>query len=132
MDERRGDQQDTGGDEPRRPYGRREYDRPPPSRSPPRRGRRRYDLPDDGTGREAPGGTGGRFRALRLGIGGGVFLLVAAIAVGLMLWRHGRHLRADGQARAQALQAGPHLFVARVGLGPNTRDVTFPADVRGF
>jgi RND family efflux transporter MFP subunit len=133
MDERR-DKGGSGGEEQRRPYGRREYDRQPGVRSPPRRGRRRYDLPPDGTEREPPGGAGAsrRRRARRLGLGFGVVLVVAAVAAGLMLWRHGRHLRIDGQARARELANGPHLFVATVGLGPNTRDVTFPADVRGF
>jgi RND family efflux transporter MFP subunit len=132
MDERHGPDA-PGGDEPRHPYGRREYDRQPPVRLPPRSGRRRYDLPGD-TGRETPGAAGApeRRRARRLGLLFGAVLLVAAVAAGLLLWRHSRRLLADGQARARELDSGPRLYVSTVRLGPGTREVTFPADVRGF
>jgi membrane fusion protein (multidrug efflux system) len=68
----------------------------------------------------------------RLGIGIGIALFVAALAAGLLYWRHHHRIVAEGRSRQKEVDRGPRIFVAAVLLSPGARELTLPADVRGF
>jgi membrane fusion protein (multidrug efflux system) len=130
-------------------YGRREYDHASGEHErPPNGGRRAYDRSQqDGHERhEEPRGerrdeedkqrgpqthrAPSSFR--RLGIGIGIALLVAALAAGLLYWRHHHRIVAEGRSRQKEVDRGPRILVAAVLLSPGARELTLPADVRGF
>jgi membrane fusion protein (multidrug efflux system) len=71
-------------------------------------------------------------RARALGIAFVVVVLLAALAAVLLLWRHHHRLRAESEQRAHEVDRGPRVFVTAVRLEPGTRELTLPADIRGF
>jgi membrane fusion protein (multidrug efflux system) len=67
-----------------------------------------------------------------LGVVTVVVVVVAGLAAGLMALHHRHRLKAEAQRRGQEVDRGPRIFVAEVELQPGAREVTLPADVRGF
>ena len=61
-----------------------------------------------------------------------VAILLAALLAALLFWRHHHRLVTDAAARQREVDLGPRIFVTRVQAGPSARDLTLPADVRGF
>ena len=59
-------------------------------------------------------------------------ILLAALLAALLFWRHHHRLVTDVADRQREVDRGPRVFIARVELGPTARDLTLPADVRGF
>jgi len=64
--------------------------------------------------------------------GGGLALLVAALLVALLFWRHDRALARESSRRQQTVDRGPRVFVTEARAAPASRAVTLPGDVRGF
>jgi membrane fusion protein (multidrug efflux system) len=64
--------------------------------------------------------------------GGGLALLVVALVVTLLFWRHDRALAREGARRQQTVDRGPRVFVTEARAAPASRAVTLPGDVRGF
>ena len=61
-----------------------------------------------------------------------VAILLAALLAALLFWRHHHRLVTDAAERQREVDRGPRVFVTRVQVGPSARDLTLPADVRGF
>jgi RND family efflux transporter MFP subunit len=68
----------------------------------------------------------------RLAIFAVIVLVVAALSAGLLFWRHHHRLSKEAAARASQSDRGPRVFVTSVRTEPGTRELTLPADVRGF
>ena len=64
--------------------------------------------------------------------GGGLALLVAAVLIALLFWRHHRALGREAVERQQKADRGPRVFVAEARAAPASRAVTLPGNVRGF
>jgi RND family efflux transporter MFP subunit len=64
--------------------------------------------------------------------GGGLILLVTAIVVVLLFWRHDRALGREAAQRQQQLDRGPRVFVTEARAAPAARAMTLPGNVRGF
>jgi membrane fusion protein (multidrug efflux system) len=64
--------------------------------------------------------------------GGGLALLIAAVLVALLFWRHDRALAREAVQRQQRADRGPRVFVAEARAAPASRAVTLPGNVRGF
>jgi membrane fusion protein, multidrug efflux system len=62
----------------------------------------------------------------------GVLIVAAALGAGLLYVRHRRALTREAERRRDEVGRGPRVTVAVVKRTPGTRDVTLPADVRGF
>jgi RND family efflux transporter MFP subunit len=61
-----------------------------------------------------------------------VALIVAALAAALLFWRHHHRLATEADRRSQEVDRGPKVFVTAVRNEPGARELTLPADVRGF
>jgi membrane fusion protein (multidrug efflux system) len=70
--------------------------------------------------------------ARRLGLLFLVAIVLAALLAALMFWRHHHRLVVEGAERQRDVDRGPRVFVERVRVSPAARDLTLPADVRGF
>jgi RND family efflux transporter MFP subunit len=88
--------------------------------------------PDDNPSAKQPSPPPRKASARRLGIAFVGLILLSALGAGLLLFSHRHRLRVEARARAQDVGRGPRLFVTKVALTPATRDLTLPADVRGF
>jgi RND family efflux transporter MFP subunit len=64
--------------------------------------------------------------------GGGLALLVAALLVALLFWRHDRALAREATRRQETVDRGPRVFITEARAAPASRAVTLPGDVRGF
>jgi RND family efflux transporter MFP subunit len=137
---------DGGRQEPA--YGRRQYDRPTAADL----GRRGYDRGEHPPSARSPAepepapesapasapaarpadDARPALRPRRLAIGFGAVLLLAGALVGLLLWHQHHALRTDAARRQRDQGRGPRLFVAEVRAQPGARELTLPADVRGF
>jgi membrane fusion protein (multidrug efflux system) len=68
----------------------------------------------------------------RLGLIFFVAILLAALLAALLFWRHHHRLVTEAGDRQRDVDRGPRVFVQRVRVTPAARDLTLPADVRGF
>lgn len=68
----------------------------------------------------------------RLALAGGVALLVAIVAAVLLFWRRDHRVSSEADRRREAVDRGPRVFVTEARLAPSFRQLTLPADVRGF
>jgi RND family efflux transporter MFP subunit len=59
-------------------------------------------------------------------------IILAGLLAALLFVRHHQRLAREAGARQKEVDRGPRVFVARVGLTASARDLTLPADVRGF
>ena len=64
--------------------------------------------------------------------GGGLGLLVAALLVALLFWRHDRALARETARRQETVDRGPRVFITEARAAPASRAVTLPGNVRGF
>lgn len=64
--------------------------------------------------------------------GGGLVLLLAALLVALLFWRHHRALAREATDRQQRADHGTRVFVTEARVAPASRAVTLPGNVRGF
>ena len=61
-----------------------------------------------------------------------VAILLSMLLATLLFWRHHHRLVTEAAERQRDVDLGPRVFVTRVQVGPAARDLTLPADVRGF
>jgi RND family efflux transporter MFP subunit len=71
-----------------------------------------------------------RFR--RIGLGLSVAIVIAALVVGAMYLRHRHRLLAEASRREREARRGLKVIVGVARHRPGIREITLPADVRGF
>ena len=110
-------------------YGRRAYDRPPPAtaRQPQPQPQPPATKPPAPERHEAPPGM-----ARRLAWAGLLVLALAILAAVFLFWRRHHTLAREADRRQGEVAKGPRVFVAEARLSDEGRELTLPADVRGF
>ncbi|HWE29488.1 MAG TPA: efflux RND transporter periplasmic adaptor subunit [Polyangia bacterium] len=61
-----------------------------------------------------------------------VAVVLSALGAGALYWRHHHRLATEARRRNQEVGKGPRVFVAKIERSAATRELTLPADVRGF
>lgn len=113
-------------------YGRRAYDhrQPDPKEAEPKPESSKHDEAGKNEGPERPAISPQTTR--RLAWGGGLALVLAILFASFLFWHHHHQLKKEAERRRQEVARGPRIFVAQVRLTPGARELTLPADVRGF
>lgn len=116
-------------------YGRRAYDHAPPVSGEEDQDPNPEPEPEAHAKAEAPAPAHPVVARRTVRAIGVVFLaaiIAAALLAALLFVRQHQHLAREADSRQKEVDRGPRVFEARVTLTPSARELTLPADVRGF